>query len=127
MAKLSASTSMIEQLRESLAGSGGDLLLCRCCSAAITRSGEKIKVGVSHNYRFTNSADITYSIGCFRNAPGCAIAGMPTDEDSWFGGYQWQLASCSECQEHLGWYFQNTRQRFFFGLIQGRLINIPSE
>ena len=116
----------VEKLLESLQDINGELLLCRCCSAAITHSGEKIAVGISHHYRFTNPHGISYAIGCFRNAPGCAISGEATAEDSWFGGYRWQLALCSECQEHLGWYYQNNRQRFFFGLIQGRLIATAS-
>jgi cereblon len=123
MAKFDTSVLMIEQLRESLMPNEADLLLCRCCTTAITQNREKVKVGVSHDFRFSNLANIIYSIGCFRNAHGCAIAGIPTVQESWFGGYHWQLASCSVCQEHLGWYFQNTQQRFFFGLIKDRLIN----
>ncbi|MEE8059210.1 MAG: cereblon family protein [Pseudomonadales bacterium] len=112
----------VAHLMESLEEDSGDLLLCRCCNAAITRSSEKIEIGISHHYRFTNPAGISYSIGCFRNASGCSIVGAATDEESWFGGYKWQMAICSECQEHLGWYYQNRRERFFFGLIQDRLI-----
>ena len=87
----------VEKLLDSLQDNSGDLLLCRCCNTAITHSGEKIEIGISHDYRFTNPAGISYAIGCFRNAAGCAIAGDPTAEDSWFGGYRWQLAVCSEC------------------------------
>lgn len=98
-------------------------LLCRHCGHAITSEAEMIEIGHSHHYRFTNPAGITYSVGCYRNAPGCAISGAATAEDSWFGGYLWQFASCCECGEHLGWYYQNPSQRFFFGLIPDRLAN----
>lgn len=103
--------------------SGGELLICRGCNHPITCSGEKINIGLSHHYRFTNPVGISYNIGCFHNAPGCTIVGATMTQDSWFGGYRWQLAICAECQEHLGWYYQNLRQRFFFGLIPERLVN----
>lgn len=115
----------VQQLLQSLQDSDGELLLCRCCTNPITKSGEIISIGHSHQYRFTNPAGISYSIRCFQHAPGCSIAGAPTSEASWFGGYQWQLANCCECHEHIGWYYQNTRQRFFFGLIRDRLMTTP--
>lgn len=117
------SLTQLDHLLESLDDANGELLICRCCNAAITRCIERISIGISHHYRFTNPAGISYSIGCFRNAPGCSISGNLTEEDSWFSGYKWQLASCSECHEHLGWYYQGAKQRFFFGLIDSRLIN----
>ncbi len=112
----------IEQILEEALTSDGELLICRACHHPITTNGEKITVGLSHHYRFTNPAGISFSVGCYRNAPGCAILGEPTERDSWFGGYTWQLALCSECQAHLGWYYQSPRPRCFFGLIPERLI-----
>lgn len=113
--------SNVPEFIESLQEHSGDLLLCRCCTTPITHHTETITIGISTNYRFTNAANITFPITCYRNAPGCSIAGVPTEEDSWFGGYYWQLANCDECGEHLGWYYQNEKERFFFGLIQDRL------
>ncbi len=115
----------VEKLLESLQDNDGEILLCRCCGTAITHNGEKIEIGISHCYRFTNPAGVSYAISCFRNAAGCDIVGPPTIEDSWFGGYQWQLATCCDCQEQLGWYYQNNQQRYFFGLIQNRLTTTP--
>lgn len=114
--------SSLEDLLETLDENIGDLLICRCCLAPITQCDQRIEVGLSHYYRFTNPAGIIYAIGCYRYAPGCNITGLPTLEDTWFGGYRWQAATCSDCQEHLGWYYQNNRDRFFYGLIQARLI-----
>lgn len=112
----------IEQILESSTRCDGDLLLCRTCASPITSESEKIDIGLSHHYRFTNPMGISYSIGCYQNAPGCTLVGDATGEDSWFGGYQWQVALCTECLQHLGWYYQNDKQRFFFGLIPDRLL-----
>ncbi len=112
----------IEQILENSTPGDGNLLLCRVCSNPITSESEKIDIGLSHHYRFTNPLGVTYSIGCYQNAPGCSLVGEVTDEDSWFGGYRWQVALCAECLQHLGWYYQNDKQRFFFGLIPDRLV-----
>lgn len=112
----------IEQIIENSTRGDGNLLLCRTCSNPITSESEKIAIGLSHDYRFTNPLGVTYSIGCYQNAPGCSLAGEPTADDSWFGGYRWQVALCAECQQHLGWYYQNDKLRFFFGLIPDRLV-----
>lgn len=118
------SNDPLQQLLQSIADSDGELLLCRCCTNPITRTGETISIGLSHQYRFTNPAGISFSIHCFKHAPGCSIGGQPTAEASWFGGYAWQVASCCECMEHIGWYYQNNRQRYFFGLINDRLMPV---
>ena len=62
-----------------------------------------------------------YRIGCFRRAPGCAQAGEPTFEYTWFPGHSWRLALCAGCRAHLGWAFQGG-QDAFFGLILDRLV-----
>lgn len=117
----------LDKILQSTQFEQGDLLLCRHCRSPVTSIGERIEIGTTHSYRFTNPAGITFTVGCYRNAPGCAISGDPTDEDSWFGGYLWQFASCCECQQHLGWYYQSPKQRFFFGLIPERLVaSLPS-
>jgi len=118
-------TAPVDKLICSLDKPIGDLLLCRYCGSAITQMGDKMAIGLSDTYRFSNPSGITYSIDCFHNAPGCDIQGMPTIEDTWFGGYLWQLATCNGCQDHLGWYYQNQSEKYFFGLIKARLIESP--
>jgi len=96
-------------------------IYCRLCRALITTRAERFQVGPYDKYSFTNPAGITYAIACYKHAHGCTISGIPTTEHSWFSGYQWQLASCTDCHEHLGWYYEN-RKRAFFGLIVSRVI-----
>jgi len=66
-----------------------------------------------------------FHIGCFSEALGCSIAGTPEAADSWFMGFQWRIAACSECQRHLGWYFDRvtpgSETDFFYGLILDRI------
>lgn len=122
----------VEALLEQLSDQPeGPLIHCRLCNNPITVQGAAIDIGLQHQHRFTNPNGITYSIRCFNSAPGCNISGMPTTEYSWFGGYQWQYASCGHCDQHLGWYYlsshwQGNHQRSFFGLIPDRLFEDDS-
>ncbi len=41
--------------------------------------------------------DVSY--GCF------VLIGPRVSEDSWFPGYDWQVADCGVCGQHIGWHF----------------------
>jgi hypothetical protein len=98
-----------------------ELIFCRFCHAAITTKQQVLHQHGQHQHRFTNPRGLHFLIGCFRAAPGCDIAGPPTAEHCWFEGYTWQLAKCSDCGEHLGWFYQNGEADQFFGLIVEKL------
>lgn len=98
------------------------LILCRECLHPITRGPERISVDGAHRHTFANPHGIVFEIGCFRHAPGCALAGPASDEFSWFAGYTWRVALCAACLIHLGWLFQSTGGERFHGLILERLI-----
>lgn len=97
-------------------------LLCRQCLAMITTNAERISAGGSHEHAFANPHGIVFEIGCFRNAWGCAAAGSPTDEFTWFAGYFWQVVVCGSCLTHMGWRFTSPDAAGFYGLILDRLI-----
>ena len=98
-----------------------ELLYCTYCSKLITSGDQRIQIGESHKHVFTNPAGITFNIGCFREASGAAFQGMPTEEFTWFKGYQWRMAYCSKCFMHIGWQFLQGSQSGFAGLILTRL------
>lgn len=100
----------------------GDLILCRFCHAAITSKHEELTIGGNHQHCFINPNGFQFLIGCFTLAPGCDISGPATDEFTWFKGYVWQTARCSDCGEHLGWLYQNGEAKQFFGLIIDKLV-----
>jgi len=98
-------------------------LFCATCRHPVTHQDERISVQGGHEHRFTNPLGITFHIGCFREAAGCAVAGEATTEFTWFSGYAWRIATCAHCQMHLGWCFQSGAD-YFHGLIVQRLISV---
>ncbi len=96
-------------------------IICKICKAAITRQEDRVSIQGQHCHTCTNPADITYTIGCFRVAPGCCQIGPASFEHTWFQGYRWQMSVCADCGEHLGWCFNSTD--CFYGLILDRLLS----
>ena len=102
-------------------GEPEERLLCLACGHPITSLRERISAGGAHQHTFANPAGFVFRIGCFGRAPGCAQAGTPTLEHTWFPGRAWRYALCGGCRTHLGWAFQDGRSGFF-GLILDRLL-----
>lgn len=98
-------------------------ICCKTCGHSITSRNHKKTVGGSHSHTFFNPAGIVYEIGCFKQAPGCHVAGESTAEFSWFSGYLWRFSFCSNCQSHLGWFYEQGESGFF-GLILRQLMDL---
>jgi hypothetical protein len=91
-------------------------ILCRTCRYQITTREKKRAVNGQHQHIFNNPAGIFYEIGCFSAANGCVNHGTPTIEHTWFTGFAWRYALCTNCLTHLGWFFQSGDDSFY-GLI----------
>lgn len=99
-----------------------DHLLCVQCQYKITQENHKITISGKQEFTFFNPLGMVFHIGCFQEASGCASSGSPSMEFSWFPGFAWQIASCCQCSQHLGWLFSRGAGEHFFGLILARLV-----
>ncbi len=97
-------------------------IICRNCGNTITTPQYIIAVNEQHIHMFTNPVGITYQIGCFSSADGCIDHGDLTLDHTWFEGFSWNFAICSNCLIHLGWFYQSGNESFF-GLILDRLVD----
>ncbi|MCR9278551.1 MAG: cereblon family protein [Pseudomonadaceae bacterium] len=97
-----------------------EYLVCAHCKTSISHTDYATLTNGSFEHYCTNPHGFDFHIGCYRRAPGCAISGEPTHADSWFPGFMWQLASCSNCTTHLGWLFERPDEHFY-GLILDRI------
>ncbi len=115
-------TSVSTEFEEELLYKEEGVFLCKNCNNRITTVESIIAVNGHHRHVFTNPEGLTFEIGCFRTAEGCIVHGIPTMEHTWFKGFQWNYAHCSECLLQLGWFYQRAEEGFF-GLILERLID----
>ena len=97
-------------------------LVCKTCENKITTINNKVEIYGAFHHSFLNPAGHVFEIGCFSEAPGCALTGVPTSEWTWFPDYQWQVALCCSCISHLGWYYSADKKPSFWGLILNTLI-----
>lgn len=96
------------------------LVLCKECNAVVTEPEAAIYVERRHEHTFRNPAGYSFHVLCFASAPGTIEVGAPTDADSWFPEYAWSLALCSNCHQHLGWWYEG--KSIFVGLIATRVV-----
>ncbi len=125
---------MIDVIDKQRQGTGSDLevekapeetsekgyVYCATCSSVLADRSDRTEVNGTHEHTCTNPHGFTFHIGCYGQALGCSISGQPMAADTWFSGFRWRLASCSECTTHLGWYFERGTD-FFYGLILDRI------
>ncbi len=98
-------------------------ILCKACQYPITSLVHKIEVNGKHRHIFSNPGGFVFEIGCFSLANGCVNQGTPTLKYSWFSGFAWRYALCSNCYLHLGWFYQS-EQDSFYGLILNNLLEL---
>ncbi len=110
----------LRKLLEDAPSSGPERDPCVQCRHVLARAQDATTVQGSHHHFCTNPHGIDFNVCCYSQALGCAISCQPTGADSWFAGYTWRFATCSECNVHLGWLFE-TADSHFYGLVRERI------
>lgn len=95
-------------------------ILCKECGHRLTSHDQAVELEGKHEHTFFNPAGVLFEIGCFSDAPGAEVWGVPTTEFVWFPGYAWRFANCAGCHTHIGWQFLSGESSFF-GLVLNRL------
>lgn len=90
---------------------------CKACNKEITDPSYAVE---PHEHTFRNPAGYSFHLLCYSSADGAVEVGEPTQEATWFAGYAWTFAICSNCHNHLGWFYRG--ERCFVGLIATRLL-----
>ncbi len=92
-------------------------LLCSRCNHLITSSSHKIEVSGRHSHLLKNPAGDKFDLRCFSEAQGCETKGVPIPNFSWFPGYKWTFAFCTNCSMQSGWFYLSPNDNFY-GLIR---------
>jgi len=95
-------------------------ILCKECGHKLTSQNHAVDIEGKHRHTFFNPAGVLFEIGCFQDAPGVEIWGVPTTEFAWFSGFAWRFTNCAGCQTHIGWQFLSG-EISFYGLVLNRL------
>ena len=98
-----------------------EAVVCRQCLNEITSVNQTKEIHGSHTHTFANPEGIVFEIGCYGDAWGCGYIGPASAEFTWFAGYVWRIAVCTNCHAHLGWRFSTSDGYFFHGLITSRI------
>lgn len=100
---------------------GQELLLCRKCGADVADSNYLInkhspgaqKIGKQNLFgkqnitiqTLINPFGVKFDIVTAEKAR-CKNIGPRQGADSWFPGYTWNICTCPQCGQHLGWYWK---------------------
>lgn len=95
-------------------------LCCANCRHPVTHPEAAIEINGQHFHVFTNPEGYSFEIRLFDTAT-CVRRGIATSDYTWFAGYAWQLALCSNCMLQLGWAYSRDSVPGFYGLIADRL------
>ncbi|MFC1668839.1 cereblon family protein [Spirochaetota bacterium] len=98
------------------------VIICKFCQNIITSPQNIIEINGQHSHTYKNPAGHIFTIGCFKEAAGCKVFEEPTLEYTWFSGFTWCFAICSNCNSHLGWFYESGDNKFY-GLILKNLID----
>ena len=110
-----------ESPAEGTTGTGGERLVCARCGHTVTDSAARTEIDGRHQHTGVNPGGHVHHFSCYSRAPGCAPAGPPSAEWSWFPGRSWQVQICRGCQIHLGWLFTGEGAPFY-GLLTAAVV-----
>ena len=107
-------------------GNGARVYRCSFCGSVVSYSDRLAAISGSTTHSFTNPAGMRCDLHTFSSCPGAMTIGQPTGEYTWFPGYEWSLALCRHCGNHLGWHYVGVSEQAdpkeFWGILTYHLV-----
>jgi uncharacterized protein YlaI len=94
--------------------------LCAWCHNRVASEKDRFYYDGKSEFSFQNPERTRFDILTFSRTIGCAQAGLPTFEHTWFPGHAWSYCVCNWCRMHLGWHYAGPS--IFTGLIRDRIV-----
>jgi len=119
--------SSIERIRWELSViKRSQLYGCAKCHSPICNAKDLFSMSVEGpQSTFVNPAGVIHDTVTFKKANNLILTTQPSPLFSWFPGYEWSIAECSNCRCHIGWAFMATNSRYspniFWGLSRRNL------
>ncbi|MBW2028638.1 MAG: hypothetical protein JRH06_00750 [Deltaproteobacteria bacterium] len=112
-------------IMEGVGGNGSKSFQCISCGGLITHSDRLLPLGGTSRHLFVNPAGIECDFHTFYSCPGAVALGEATALHSWFHGYNWRMAFCRHCGQHLGWRYEALsameKPQDFWGILANNL------
>lgn len=117
---LVAATTRLEELMEWLPPTPESVIVCVRCSHVLADAADTHEILGSVEHEFVNPFGVVHHFRCYGHALGCATKGRAHHADTWFPGYRWKIATCGNCDDHLGWFFEASDS--FYGLLTAKIV-----
>lgn len=122
ISELDTLSPTLEKILEDAPPRPKKVIVCNSCNHLLADAGDQHQILGSHEHEFMNPYGLLHRFRCFRNALGCAIKGHREFADSWFPGYTWRIATCGQCDTHIGWLFEGSDS--FYGLLVQKIVTM---
>jgi hypothetical protein len=113
-----------------MGGNGAKAYLCGACDGLVTHSDQLLAVEGNNRHVFVNPAGVECDFYTFSSCPGAIALGEATEAHTWFSGYEWCLAFCAHCGQHMGWHYEAVsawkRPFTFWGILVSHLKTIQN-
>lgn len=96
------------------------VVICWKCAHVLADAADTHEIHGGVEHEFSNPYGVVHRFRCYRHALGCSTKGSAYHADTWFPGYRWKLATCGNCDDHLGWLFEAGDS--FFGLLVSKIV-----
>ncbi|XP_015434882.1 PREDICTED: protein cereblon isoform X2 [Dufourea novaeangliae] len=103
------------------------IFVCSICNIFIGRQSNMFPMSIEGPLgTYCNPSGIIYDTVTLYHAQGLTLSGnAPSMGYTWFPGYGWTIATCSNCHSHMGWKFtaveNNLKPKAFWGLTRKSL------
>lgn len=111
---------LVQGRTETSAGDAAGDWLCAWCLNRVANERDRFQFEGQDEFNFANPEGIRFEIITFVQTLGCRETGVPTLAFTWFAGHAWSYCHCSDCGQHLGWYYMG--EHSFAGLIKARMV-----
>ncbi|KAI0216106.1 Protein cereblon [Lamellibrachia satsuma] len=104
------------------------VLCCKNCNLLIAKKEDVFSMALEGPMgAYVNPGGYVHETLTIYKATGLRLIGWPSTENSWFPGYAWTIAQCSQCNSHLGWKFTvaergSLKPEKFWGLCRSSLV-----
>ena len=120
MTEVASEVSSIDEALEWLPKRPERVVVCVRCSHVLADADDTHEILGSIEHEFVNPFGVIHHFRCYVHALGCSTKGSAHHADTWFPGYRWQIATCGNCDEHLGWMFAAADT--FYGLLVSKIV-----